>query len=73
MKLAVVFPGQGSQAVGMGVDAAARWPQAARRYEEAAEILGYDLRALCAQGPEDRLSATGAAQPALYVAGYATW
>lgn len=73
MALAMVFPGQGSQAVGMGVELAARWPAAARRYEEASAILGYDLQELCAQGPKERLSETDVAQPALYVAGFATW
>lgn len=70
--LAFVFPGQGSQAVGMGIDLASRWPAVARRYEEAAAILGYDLLGLCREGPEEKLAETGVAQPALFVAGYAT-
>lgn len=73
MKTAVVFPGQGSQSVGMGVEIAGRWPSAKKRFEEASEVLGYDLLALCASGPEEKLADTFVAQPALFTAGYATW
>ncbi len=73
VKVALLFPGQGSQAVGMGAGAAARWPSAAARFAEAAGILGYDLLARCAAGPEEALADTAVAQPALYVAGYAAW
>lgn len=57
----------------MGGEVAARWPSAARRFQEASDILGYDLARLCAGGPEDRLTETRAAQPALYVTGFAAW
>jgi len=73
VKVAVVFPGQGSQSVGMGVELAAARPRAARRFAEASEILGFDLLGLCAGGPEGKLADTYVAQPALFVAGFATW
>src|SRR5690348_7219240 len=73
MKIAVVFPGQGAQAVGMGGEIAARWPAAAARFAEASGILGYDLAKLCTEGPEERLTDTAVAQPALYVTGFAAW
>lgn len=73
MKIAALFPGQGSQAVGMAAELVAAHPSAAARFAEASAVLGYDLAALCAGGPEEKLSDTLNAQPALYVAGYATW
>ena len=63
-----MFPGQGSQAVGMGCDLAAAEPEMRDAYAEASEVLGYDLRDLCAQGPMDRLSRTDFTQPALLAA-----
>jgi len=71
MSVAVVFPGQGSQRVGMAAGLAAGWPGAARRFADASRVLGFDLLKLCAEGPEGKL--TEQAQAALYVAGYATW
>ncbi len=50
---------------------AARWPEAARRYSEASEILGYDLARVCAEGPDEKLADTRIAQPALYVTEFA--
>ena len=73
VKFAVVFPGQGAQAVGMGGKVATRWPAAARRFAEASDLLGYDLAAVCATGPEEKLADTAVAQPALYVTGFAAW
>ena len=63
-----MFHGQGSQAVGMGCDLAAAEPEMHDAYAEASEVLGYDLRDLCAQGPMDRLSRTDFTQPALLAA-----
>jgi len=73
VSVAAVFPGQGSQAVGMGVDLAERWPSVARRFDEASGILGWDLKALCAQGPEEKLADTRNSQPALFTIGYAVF
>ena len=63
-----MFPGQGSQAVGMGCDLAAADPAMREAYAEASEVLGYDLGDLCCQGPIDRLSRTDFTQPALLAA-----
>ena len=63
-----MFPGQGSQAVGMGCDLAAADPAMREAYAEASEVLGYDLEDLCCQGPIDRLSRTDFTQPALLAA-----
>jgi [acyl-carrier-protein] S-malonyltransferase len=65
MDVAWVFPGQGSQAVGMGKELAGRYTSAARVYEEANEALGIDLRALCFDGPAEALDRTANTQPAL--------
>jgi [acyl-carrier-protein] S-malonyltransferase len=67
MRIAVVFPGQGSQTSGMGVDIAAAYPAATVLYREAKSILGYDLLALCAEGDEDKLRETRYSQPAIFV------
>ena len=67
MRIGVVFPGQGSQVVGMGVDVARAYPAAAQCFAAAKTILGYDLRALCEHGPEERLRETRYAQPAIFV------
>ncbi len=68
---ALVFPGQGSQVVGMGADIAAAFPVAAQTFAEAGEILGFDLAQLCFTGPEAELNDTINTQPALYVMGVA--
>jgi len=72
-KLAFVFPGQGSQAVGMLADIAAAWPVVRETFAEASEALGYDLWALTQDGPESELNQTEKTQPALLTAGVALW
>src|SRR5579884_4541347 len=67
MRVGVVFPGQGSQVVGMGVDAARAYPAAAECFAAAKTILGYDLLALCERGPAELLTETRYAQPAIFV------
>jgi [acyl-carrier-protein] S-malonyltransferase len=64
---AFLFPGQGAQTVGMGRQLHETLPAARRLYDEAAEVLGYDLAALCFTGPAERLNATAVSQPALFV------
>ena len=71
MTTALLFPGQGAQTVGMGVSLRADYPAAAELYERANEVLGYDLAALCENGPAEKLNATDVSQPALYVSGLA--
>lgn len=63
--IAFVFPGQGAQYVGMGVELAERYPAAMRVFEEAAEAVGIDMFALCREGPEERLRQTENTQPAI--------
>jgi [acyl-carrier-protein] S-malonyltransferase len=62
---AFLFPGQGSQEVGMGKELAARYPAAARVFEEADEIVGFALSRLCWAGPAEELNDTVNTQPAL--------
>jgi [acyl-carrier-protein] S-malonyltransferase len=64
---AVLFPGQGAQAVGMAGDWVAEHPAAARLFVRGSEILGYDLLALCQTGPAERLNTTAVSQPAILV------
>ncbi|MGI9245575.1 MAG: ACP S-malonyltransferase [Steroidobacteraceae bacterium] len=73
MTLAFVFPGQGSQSVGMLSEIGAAEPVVGATFAEASEVLGYDLWALCQQGPETELAATERTQPAMLAAGVATW
>jgi [acyl-carrier-protein] S-malonyltransferase len=73
MNLALVFPGQNSQSVGMLGELAATDPVVRTTFEEASSVLGYDLWQLIQQGPEERLNATECTQPAMLVAGVATW
>jgi len=65
MKVAYVFPGQGSQKVGMGHDLYHNFPAAKAAFEQADEALGFPLSRLCFEGPEDELRRTINAQPAL--------
>ncbi len=65
-KTAFVFPGQGSQKVGMGSSLCAESPEALAVFDQANEILGFDLKQLCFDGPEDVLKQTENAQVALF-------
>jgi [acyl-carrier-protein] S-malonyltransferase len=69
--IAFLFPGQGSQAVGMGKDLADRYPVARGTFEEADRALGYPLSQLCFEGPEEKLRLTEITQPAILTASIA--
>jgi [acyl-carrier-protein] S-malonyltransferase len=71
--LAFVFPGQGSQSVGMLGKLADESKVVRATFDEASKVLGYDLWQLCASGPAEELNSTERTQPAMLVAGIATW
>lgn len=71
MRVGVVFPGQGSQSVGMGGALVKAYPVAADLFERAERVLGYDLLAIVRDGPEDKLRETQLSQPAIFVVNYA--
>jgi len=73
MAFAFVFPGQGSQSVGMLRSLAEAEPLVRETFAEASDALGYDLWKLCQEGPEEQLGATERTQPAMLAAGVATW
>lgn len=71
--LAIVFPGQGSQSVGMLADIAAQFPEVKETFAQASDALGYDLWQLTEQGPATELDKTMHTQPALLAAAYSVW
>lgn len=71
--IGLVFPGQGSQSVGMGKVLYEANPSLKAIYDEASSVLGYDADALCFEGPAERLNLTEFTQPALLVSSMAAW
>jgi len=71
--LAFVFPGQGSQKVGMLKEMADRFAVVAETFKEASDVLGYDLWSLVQEGPQDKLNLTEITQPALLTSSVALW
>ena len=71
--IAIIFPGQGSQSVGMLAELAAAWPQVGETFAEASEALGLDLWQVTSQGPRELLDRTDITQPAMLAAGVAVW
>jgi len=70
---AIVFPGQGSQSIGMLAELANDWLQVSETFAEASDVLGYDLWQLVQDGPEADLNQTDKTQPAMLAAGIACW
>jgi [acyl-carrier-protein] S-malonyltransferase len=70
-KTAFLFPGQGAQFVGMGRQVIDSLPAARQLFDEAADILGYNLTDVCLNGPAERLNSTAVSQPAIFVASLA--
>src|SRR5271155_4954310 len=70
-KVAVLFPGQGSQSVGMAKDLCEKLPAARQKFTDASGILGYTLLDVCVNGPATRLNSTVVSQPAIFVASLA--
>ena len=73
MKTAFVFPGQGSQAVGMGKDLCTNFAEAAAVFAEASDALGYDIQDLCFNGPKEELDKTFRTQPCILTASIAAF
>src|SRR5271163_3387272 len=71
--IALLFPGQGSQSIGMGKDLVEKYPIARQTFEEADEALGYKLSQLCFEGPEEKLKLTEITQPAILTSSIAAW
>ncbi|HEX4424881.1 MAG TPA: ACP S-malonyltransferase, partial [Terriglobales bacterium] len=71
--IAFLFPGQGSQAIGMGKELAEKYPVARQTFDEADEALGYKISQLCFEGPEDQLRLTEITQPAILTASVAAY
>jgi [acyl-carrier-protein] S-malonyltransferase len=69
----IVFPGQGSQSVGMLGEIAKQYPEVKQTFDEASQVLGFDLWQLVAEGPKSNLDQTQHTQPALLAASYAIW
>ena len=72
-KFAIAFPGQGSQSVGMLAEMAAEYPVVKATFDEASQVLGYDLFQLVMDGPAEELNKTWRTQPALLTSSVALW
>ena len=73
MSLAFIFPGQGSQSVGMLKDLSENFSEVIETFQEASDALDYDLWSLVQDGPVDKLNSTDVTQPAMLASGVATW
>ena len=70
---AIVFAGQGAQAVGMGKDLADAYPECKALFDKADEVLGFKLSKLCSEGPIEELTKSSNCQPAIFVTSIACW
>lgn len=73
MSLAFIFPGQGSQSVGMLKDLSENFSEVSATFQEASDALGYNLWSLIQEGPAEKLNSTDVTQPAMLASGVATW
>ncbi len=73
MKYACLFPGQGSQVVGMGKALAETFPESRAVFDQADRLLGFSISSMCFDGPQETLTATSNAQPAILTASIAAW
>lgn len=73
MSLAFIFPGQGSQSVGMLKELSENFSEVSATFQEASDALGYDLWSLIQDGPAEKLNSTDVTQPAMLASGVATW
>lgn len=73
MSIAYIFPGQGSQYVGMGKDLYEKYPEVKKLYDEADALLGVPLSKICFEGPEEELKQTKNTQPAIFLHSVALW
>lgn len=72
-KISILFPGQGAQAVGMGKDLAEAFPACRDLFEHASKVLGFDLARICFEGPDEELTKSSHAQPAIFVVSAAAY
>ncbi|MBW7888868.1 MAG: ACP S-malonyltransferase [Bacteroidetes bacterium] len=70
---AYIFPGQGSQYIGMGKDLCEQFPEAKKYFDEADAVLGFPLSTICFEGPEEELKQTKNTQPAIFLHSVALW
>ena len=73
MKTCCIFAGQGAQVPGMGQDFASRDSEIMSLYDEANEVLGFDLKSVCFEGPQEELTKSNICQPAIFVTSFAAY
>ena len=72
-KIAYIFPGQGAQYVGMAKELCVSFKSADSVFEKANQVLGFDLKALCFEGPIEKLTESAFCQPAIFTHSIAAW